>query len=216
MHYAKGDFTESISQATEAATLAEHLSLGNVSYLALTTLGKAYRARKQDHLAAETFLRAIAGIEGMRNQVAGLEQGNQLFFEDKVGPYHEMVDLLLTHKTPENVALALSYAERAKGRVLLDVMSSGRIDLEKVMSQSEKEKERDLNRNIVDLNRRLSEQLSKKYSDSRLQKDLEQQLRTARLKYEVFQDSVYASHPELMGRRRQLPEFFVNDLVSCN
>jgi tetratricopeptide (TPR) repeat protein len=124
VYYAKGDFTSAVSSASEASKLAEQLSLRNVSYLALTTLGRAYRARKEDGLAAQAFSKAIDGIEGMRNQVAGLEQENQLFFEDKVGPYHEMVDLLLSSRNPQSSFEALLYAERAKGRVLLDVLAA--------------------------------------------------------------------------------------------
>jgi CHAT domain-containing protein/Tfp pilus assembly protein PilF len=212
VYYAQGDFTESVVSASEASKIADQLSLRNVSYLALTTLGRAYRGRHEDKLAAEAFSRAIDGIEGLRNQVAGLEQENQLFFEDKVGPYHEMVDLLLIRPNQEDTFKALLFAERAKARVLRDVLSSGRIDLAKAMSEQEREEERRLNKEIVDLNRRISAESGKEESDPVLTNRLNQQLSAARLKYESFQDSLYASHAELRGQRRQPPPLAWNDV----
>lgn len=214
--YANGNFAATISSATEAVVLAQQLSLRNVSYLALTELGKAYRANKQDQLASETFLRAIDGIEEMRNQVAGLEQESQLFFEDKIEPYQEMVDLSLNHQGSESVFRALTYAERAKGRVLLDVLDGGRIDPAKTMSQQEKEDERKLNTDIVILNRKVSEQIAKPNSDARVLTALNAQLHAARIKYEAFQDSLYAAHPEMRtkhGRATTLASSDLNDLV---
>src|SRR6266581_7065982 len=140
--YAKGNFSESISTGSEAITLAQQLNLRNVRYLALTTVGKSYRAQSHDELAMETFSKATSQIEEMRGQVAGVEQERQLFFEDKIGPYHEMVDLLLARNDEDGRSKALLTAERAKGRVLLDVLSSGRVDLSKAMSDREKEEER--------------------------------------------------------------------------
>ena len=212
VYYAKGDFTASVSSASEASKIAEQLSLRNVSYLALTTLGRAYRARKENGLAAQAFSRAIDGIEGMRNQVAGLGQENQLFFEDKVGPYHEMVDLLLTSQDPKGSFEALVYADRAKGRVLLDVLGSGRINLEKAMSQTEKDEDRRLNKEIVDLNLRIRGENSKRDSDSALLRSLDGQLRSARMKYEAFQNSLYASHSELRIQGRQKSPLSADDI----
>ncbi len=165
-------------------------------------LGRAYRSLKEDGLA-QAFSKAIAGIEEMRNQVAGLEQENQLFFEDKVGPYHEMVDLLLSSRDPKTNFEALLHAERAKGRVLLDVLDGGRINLEKAMSQTEKAENRRLNKEIVDLNVRIGVENGKRESDSLLLANLNEQLRSARVKYEAFRNSLYASHPELRSKRKQ-------------
>ena len=214
VHCAKGDFAESISSASEASRLAEQLSLRNVSYLALTTLGKSYRALNQNELAAEAFSRAISGIEGMREQVAGLEQENQLFFEDKVGPYHEMVDLLLSEQKSKDTFEALLYAERAKGRVLLDVFSHGRVDLTKAMTDREKEQEARLNRDLAALNIRIGEESNKKTSDAVLLKRLTEELKLARLKYETFQDSLYACHPELRVQRGQTAALTLNAITA--
>ena len=201
--YAKGDYSGSISNSSEAIRLADQLNLQNVSYLALTTLGRAQRAEKQDDLAAQAFSKAIACIEENRHRIVGAEQESERFFEDKVGPYREMVDLLASRKTRDGNARALLYAERAKARVLADVLKGGRAELASVMTTQEKQDEKTLNRNIVALNVQLGQESTRQIADAAQVKNLNEQLHAARLKYETFQDSVYASHPELKGRSQQ-------------
>jgi len=200
---AKGDVPTSIQNATEAIKLSEQLSLRNVRYLALTNLGKAFRARGENDLAMQAFKKATRQIEEMRSEVAGLENERQLFFEDKVVPYHEIVNMLLAANKDDSNQQALLMAESAKARVLLDVFSAGRIDLTKVMSESEKEEEGRLNRRIIDLNNEIGEANGKRESDTGLLKNLEQQLRSARAQYEAFHDSLYAAHPELRRNGKQ-------------
>jgi CHAT domain-containing protein len=203
VNLANHDASKSIENATEAINIAEQLSLKNVRYLALTELGKAYRSRGENDLAMQTFKKVTAQIEEMRNQVAGLENERQLFFEDKVVPYHEVVDMLLTSNKAGNNEQALLTAESAKARVLLDVFGSGKIDLGKVTSEPEKEEERKLNQRIVDLNNQISQEKAKRDSDSVALKNFDEQLRAARTQYETFQDSLYAAYPELNKKQTQ-------------
>ena len=214
---ANGDFSASIQNAREAIRTAEQLSLRNVRYLALTNLGKAYRAAGQNDLAMQTFKQATSQIEEMRNQVAGLENERQLFFEDKVEPYRQMIGMLLTANKDDANQQALLTAESAKARVLLDVFSTGRIDLAKVVSDREKDEQTRLNRRIVDLNNEIAQENRKQISNPARLKTLTDALGAARIEYETFQDSVYAAHPEL--RRSPVettPAMFadINDLVT--
>lgn len=194
---AKGDLPLSIQNATDAIKIAEQLSLRNVRYLALTNLGKAYRAAGQLDLAMQTFKKATSQIEEMRGQVAGLEQERQLFFEDKVEPYHQIVEMLLTVNKADSNQQALLTAESAKARVLLDVFSAGRVDLAKVMSDSEKEEEEELNNRIIDLNNQIGQEIAKPNANPTQLKGLNEELKVARLKYESFQNAVYAAHSEV-------------------
>ena len=123
-----------------------------MTYLALTLLGKAHSAHSAEgeHGAAvESFTHAIDAVEHMRDQIAGGEKEQQLFFEDKLSPYHEMVSELAQ---AENAGEALKYAERAKGRVLLDVLRNGRISPTKSLNHSEQTEERTLYSEMVSLN----------------------------------------------------------------
>jgi CHAT domain-containing protein len=203
VNLAKRDAMKSIENATEAINLAEQLGLKNVRYLALTELGKAYRARGQNDLAMQTFKKATAQIEEMRNKVAGLENERQLFFEDKVVPYYEIVDMLISANKGEDKAQALLTAESAKARVLFDVFRVGRIDLATIMSDSERNKERELTQRIIDLNNQIGQQQRKEKPAGALAPNLEEQLKVARLRYETFQNSLYVAHPELRTKRPQ-------------
>ena len=73
--------------------------------------------------------------------------------ESKVAPYHAMVDILATEKKP---AEALAYAERAKARALVDVLSTGRMDVSKAMTSKEREQESRLKTQLVTLNATIS------------------------------------------------------------
>jgi tetratricopeptide (TPR) repeat protein len=209
---AKDDVSSSIQGATEAIKLAEELSFRNVRYLALTNLGKAYRKAGQVDLAMQTFKKATSEIEEMRGAVAGLENERQLFFEDKIVPYYEMVEMLIALKNENSNEQALLTAESAKARVLLDVFSNGRIDLAKVMSDREKEEETKLNGRIVALNNEIAQETAKRSSDSARLKTMEDELRSARNQYETFQDSLYAAHPELRIERRQTAPATLTDI----
>ena len=64
----------------------------------------------------------------IRERVAGTEVESQRFLENKVAAYHALVDLFIKQDRPLD---ALAFAERAKGRVLLDALSGGKSDLAK-------------------------------------------------------------------------------------
>jgi CHAT domain-containing protein len=205
-HLANKNPNTSIENALQAITLAEQSSLMNVRYLALTVLGQAYRETGDNNSAMRTFAKATAQIEEMRSQVAGLENERQLFFEDKVVPYHEMVDMFAATNKGPDIEQALLTAESAKARVLLDVFTAGRINLSRVMSESEKDEERKLNQKIIDLNNQLGQQSGRPSSD------LEEQLRAARARYETFQNSLYAAHPELTTKTPQVTALSLSDI----
>ena len=97
--------------------------------------------------AIHSLEEAIHTIETLRIDVAGGEQEQQRFFEDKVVPYNMMVDFLVQKKGTE--AEALSYAERAKARALLDVLQSGRTTITGTMTPEELNQERNLNRKLI-------------------------------------------------------------------
>ena len=209
--YLSGDLPQAIASATRAADLAGQLRLPVISYLALTTKGKCYLAQKNDGLAFQALSQAIAQVEAMRTQVAGGEQERQLFFENKVAPYELMVELLISQNKSTDVLL---YAERAKGRVLLDVLSNGRVNVTKAMTTREKEEERRLSRTIIGLNHQIRSESLKPAPDTALLNNLNARLNSVRIEYEMFQNVLYSSHPELSVRRGQTPALNVNGIIS--
>jgi CHAT domain-containing protein/Tfp pilus assembly protein PilF len=204
-----GSYDRAVELAESALKLARELRIPNHSFVSATTLGRAYLGQKKADLAFQTLTRAIDEVEAMRFRVAGGEEERQLYFENKVASYHALIELLIGQKRPLD---ALLLAERAKSRALLDVMSNGRIELSKTMTESERNEERRLNKRIIELNNEMtSERLKQSPSDSRLS-HLAVQLHEARLKYAAFQNVLYASRPQSSFQRGQLPQLTSTDL----
>jgi CHAT domain-containing protein/Tfp pilus assembly protein PilF/ketosteroid isomerase-like protein len=186
--------------ATRAASLADQFGVPDVFWSAKTISGKAHLALNQINLARQDFLESIATIEKLRGQVAGGEQEQQRFFENKIAPYQAMVHLSLAqHDTTQ----ALSYAERAKGRVLLDVLSSGRANTNKAMTSDELKRDRALSAEITSLNTLLARLKTQNKPPEGQVADTQARLDKTRLEYEAFQASLYAAHPELRVQRGQ-------------
>src|ERR1043165_5165263 len=178
----------------DAVAIARAMHLPKLSFLAMATLGDVYAANKKTELAIKTLKDSIDQLETLRDRVAGREEGLELFFENKLGPYHSLVTLLSAQgKNFE----ALLYAERAKGRALLDAVSSGKADLASVLTENERIEERHLLQKISEINQRLKSQQAE---DTRTQNELNSQLDGARLELASFKDRTYVTHPELRLR----------------
>lgn len=188
----------SLEYGTRSVAVASTVELPDSLWKALMTEGKAQRMLGHPEAAKQSFLQAISTIEKLREQVAGGEQAQQRFFEDKVSPYYAMVDLSFREN---DFAQAFNYAERAKGRVLLDVLSSGRVNITKAMTGSELEQDRALMAEITTLNAQLLQLKLRGQTDPEELNRLNQRLEKARLAYEAFQVRLYTVHPELKVQR---------------
>ncbi len=189
-YYEMGAYGQSASLANSAVELARASHLPKLTYLATTTLGESYAAQKKYDLAIETLTQAVSQLEVLREQVAGSDIETQLFLEDKVAPYYLLADLLIQQDKPLE---ALIYAERAKGRVLLDVLSEGRSHLTEVLTPGEKERRQRLNRNISDVNEEIRKA---EVNKSATLDSLYLRLDTARLEAQSFQDALFVAHPK--------------------
>ena len=188
------DYTRAEQFAEDAVVLARAMHLPKLTFLATVTLGDTYAANNKTELAIKTLKDSIDQLETLRDRVAGRDEGLQLFFENKVGPYHSLVMLLTTQG--KNVE-ALLYAERAKGRVLLDAVSSGKSDLANVLTETERSEEQHVLKKISDINQRIK---SQRAEDTPTENELYSQLDAARLELASFKDRTYVAHPELRLR----------------
>lgn len=196
------DYQKAVEYADRAAALALESGQPTFLWLARTVAGKANLALRRFDLARRSLLEAISTVEELRGMVAGGEQQRERFFENKVEPYYAMVDLSLAQG---NYYEALDYGDRAKSRVLADVLSSGRADITKAMTVEEQGRERALNNRLVAINRQVYQEKTMQQPDAARLSDLNAQLQKARLEYEAFETSLYAAHPELKLQRGQAP-----------
>ncbi len=178
-----------LEHARTALAMANEVGLPDSIIEAHTLLGRIHRRRGELTAARADFKRAVDGVEELRREAPG-EEAAERAFERRIAPYQEMIELLVAQS--DNAA-ALEFAERAKGRVLLDVMRGGRAETSRAMTAEEREREDNLTAKISELNR----SLQKGPEDA----SLKEQLAEARLAYEDFQTHLYAEHPRLRIQR---------------
>lgn len=201
VHQAQGNYAQALESANQAAKITKQIGDLEIFWQARTTAGQAHRALKELDLARQGFTEAIAAIEDWRNQVAGAQQQQQQFFESKLSPYYEMIDLLIAQN---NAQEALGFAERSKSRVLLDVFSRGKVNITKAMSTQEQEQERNLNSELVSLNSQVYKEKQREKPDQTRLADLTASLEKTRLQMEAFQTNLYAAHAELRVQRGEI------------
>jgi CHAT domain-containing protein len=201
VRYAQGNYKEADSLSARAVELARAGKSPEILWQSLTSAGRASRALNRTEHARQAFSDAIAVIEQLRTRVVGTEEDQQLFFESRTAPYYGMVDLLIAQ---DDSAEAFAYAERAKGRVLLDVLDKGRENIMGAMTADERTQEKRLNGTVVALNSQLRRETLQSQPDTARIIGIESQLRNARLAYEAFQTRIYAAHPELKIQRGEV------------
>ena len=198
----QGHPAQALELVDRAAALARQIGETETVWKLLLTVGDAYRSLNQRAQAQRAFEEAISIAESLRAQVAGGEQEQQRFFESKVSPYQAMVDLLVAQGSPPE---ALTFAERAKARSLLDVLQQGRFGIQKAMTAEERQQESRLKTELIRLNTQLVGASQSDKPDPHRIGEIKPRLEKARLNYEAFQTSLYAAHPELKVKRGEAP-----------
>ena len=191
-------YAQALDSAERAAGLARQIGAADSLRRALFNSGAVYRAQNEFAQARRAFEEAIATTEMLRAQIAGGEQEQQRYFESKISPYKALVELLTHEGRP---AEALTFAERAKARVLLDALQTGRVKITKATTVQEQEQERKLNNQLVSINTQIYREAVRSQPDQVRLTQLKAQLQKARLDFEDFQTNLYAAHPELRTQR---------------
>ncbi len=210
-YFRLGQYQQASEYAERAASLSVKFGIPEAVWRARTLAGKAHLALNQPERARQDLIESIATIEKLRDRVAGGEQDQQRFFENKVDPYQAMIHLSLAQQNP---AEALTYAERAKGRVLLDVLNSGRNNVTKGMTADELKRDRALSAEIATLNTQLARLKAQGKAVEVQAADVRARLDKTRLEYEAFQASLYAAHPELKVQRGQTRMFAFDEAAT--
>jgi len=205
-HLAMSNFELSLKSAQAALQIAEFMQSPKLRYLTLATIGKTYIALGRTQPAIESFKQAVNNIELMRLQVAGESMQRNLYFQDKLSSYYYLVDLLLQQ---HNDFDAFLFAERAKGRVLLDVFRSVGSSLAQSLSNAEKTEVRRLNQSVFNI----GDQLRQVSATTPQSQSVSQQLGQAIRESETFQNDLYARHPELQIRSGRTANISTDDLT---
>ena len=151
-------YKEAIVAAERSAALARESNAVEWLWQAQVAAGRAYQATDRMADARLAFDNAVAIIEEIRRHVVGAEHEQQHYFAGRVYAYQSMVELLVAEKKlPE----ALTIAERAKSRTLLDILHSGGRKISKAMTEQEQTQEESLRTQLVSLNKQISRENSR-------------------------------------------------------
>lgn len=201
INLAKRDFPKALEIGQQAAKIAGDANYFDGYWLALIRLGTANLELGKLKEARTALELAAAQTEINRNQIAGGEEQQQRFFEDKALPYKALIGLSITEGKFND---AFSFAERTKSRTLLDVLQNGKVDFTKAISVQEQEKESSLKYELVSLNAQISKENGRKQADKTRLADLQNQLEKKRLEFEDFQIRLYAAYPGLKVQRGEM------------
>jgi CHAT domain-containing protein len=190
VHNRKGDYAAALKTAAEGRKLADSSGVREASWMADLQEGRAQQGLGNNPSADAHFRSAIATIEAIRQDVAGTESERENYFETKLEPYHRLVGLLLAGGRS---AEALEFAERAKARVLLDVLNGGKVDLSTVMSADERRREQTYRFRLASLNTQLAQ--ARRANSASQVADVNKTLESARLEYDRFENELYTRHP---------------------
>ena len=211
LYYDEGKYAELLEVSRRAAQLSESLNNPEELWTAQEKIGRALFALGQPEEARKSFLASIATLESLRSNVAGSEQQQQSFLENRLSPWLGMIDLLVAQR---KYAEALTFAEQSKARVLLDTLQAGRANVRESRSKEEQQAEEQLRLQLVSVNSKLTTEMRRDKPDESRVTELKAQVQKARLEYEDFQTRLYLAHPEMKVRRGEAPVIKSEELAA--
>ncbi len=206
--YAQRDLVKALDLADRALAGARKIEDRRFVGSCREIAGKIYQALHKPDEARRAFDDAIAVVESRREGVVGGAYQQSSFLADKLDAYYGMVGVLVAQS---EFSEALSYAERAKGRTLLDVLGNRRVNIKKAMTTAEREREEELQTKLVSLNRQLGAEKATSKPDAGHVADLQSGLEQAQLQDSDFHTNLYAAHPELRAQRGQIQPLSFSD-----
>lgn len=160
---------------------------------ALAVQGHALRLMSEDAAAEEVLRAAIDVVEVELSHLPIDETGSARVLSAKLGPYRELLDLLVEQGCARE---ALTIAERMRARSLRDMLQHGRVDLSAGLDATKREKERNLEQTLADVNRRILAG-SGTAELARLHEERDEARRSLRR----FRSELFVAHPALERTR---------------
>lgn len=194
----RGQTTEALQTAERAAALARQSNGYEALWRARTLAGQALQQLNQLPAAQAAFEEAVAAVERMRSQLAGSDHERIRYLNERLKPWHGLVEILLAQG---NASAAFNYTESAKARGLLDVMQNGHAVVTDSMTAPEQEQEQKINGALAALNGQILRESRRTTPDQALLTQLRERQQQTRAEREAFYSSLYAAHRELRELR---------------
>jgi CHAT domain-containing protein/Tfp pilus assembly protein PilF len=185
---------KSLEAARRGIEFAEQSKNPELIFAAHNNLGKTFLTNGKFDEAESSFHRAIESVEGGRQKIVGGEDAGISYFENRVEPYHQIVKILVEKGDAAN---ALNFSERAKSRVLNDILQGGRVEWQKVLNDEDRKKEVSLRTKLTELNRLQTVLRYQQEVDKERIAQITNEIEQVRLDYDFLQTSAFAKYPEL-------------------
>jgi CHAT domain-containing protein len=198
------DYHKSIEWAERSIWISTRLGLEDTVFKAYSIKAKAHLSLGQVNAARKSLNQAISTIEKLRLFGYGDEDDKQRYFENKVEPYHTMVELLVAEGKGKE---ALVFAEKAKSRSLLEILRSGRIKPSEFMTDDQQDTEARLYKEIIRVNNDIQSYKRKSQLDNNHLAQLHQKKSNAIRAYEEFFHLMCVKHPQIKLEYGNLDEF---------
>lgn len=179
--------------ARKAVRLARETGGRETLWRARLQEGESHEALGEKSAAREAYAEAVDLVEQLRGDAAGGEQERQRFLEGRLAPFQRLAGLFAGEG---RAAEALGMTERAKARVMLDVLRAGRADIT-FLTLEERERQRQIERDMTAVHARLQAEEGKEAPDERVLGTLRDAWRKARLAEAEFRTKLYDAHPAL-------------------
>lgn len=157
LHLKLGELGKAKSALEKTLTIDQRTIAPSIIWQAQSGLADAYLQLGELELANQHYQKAIEMIESVRTKLGG-EEEKAGFFQDKVEIYKKQIALLLNPRLKDtksqNAAQAFHYAERARARAFLDLLTEAKVDLESGAPDLTK-REKELQQRITQLTAQL-------------------------------------------------------------
>ncbi|HXI17925.1 MAG TPA: CHAT domain-containing protein, partial [Chloroflexota bacterium] len=165
----------------------------------LNDIGGGEELQGQLAQAGNRLRAALSIYEEIRETLAASSENKVSFLQQHLPVYHRYINLLLKQSDRTS---AFEWTQKTKARALLDLMSSGKVDISKGTSTQEQERERELKRRIGQINRQLLDEAVGHSPDKKARINaLKEQVAQAQRELAAFTDALYAKYPELARKR---------------
>lgn len=181
-----------------ALDIAAETRMPAMAWQAHAGLAAALRSRGKLAAAREHYREAVEAIERTRGKLE-MSEDKAGFFQDKVGVYKDLIDLLIRMAEAEPAGgferEAFYYAERERARAFLDMMAEGRVHAERDVDPSLLARRQQIQERISQLQSQLLAQHAEPRPDPAKIRPLAEKLMAADEEYQDWRRAVRRRHP---------------------
>jgi len=193
IYFEKNMLEKALSYYQGGLGLARRIHAPEFIWQAYYGLGKTYEKLNKSEQAFVNYDSSITQIETMRSELIATSL-KQSFMDEKIEVYEAIINLLLKMGRDKD---AHQYYERSKARSLLDIFSTGRVNITEGISPDRLKRKNELERELNTIQPDLVNEYSKNESEQNEEQiaSLESKLEKARHQYTELLQEIELNHP---------------------